>query len=68
MPDYKTKIAANIRYYAALRGLSLGDVAEKSGISGQSLSALLNSPSDFKFGTLMSVAEALSVAPTELLK
>ncbi len=68
MPDYKTKIAANIRYYAALRELSLGEVAERSAISSQSLSALLNSPGDFKFGTLMNIAEALSVTPSELLK
>jgi DNA-binding Xre family transcriptional regulator len=68
MPDYKTKIAANIRYYAALHDMQLGELAEKSGISNQSLSALLNSPGDFKFGTLISVANALSVTPTELLK
>lgn len=68
MPNYKTKIAANIRYHAALRDMQLGELAEKSGISSQSLSALLNSPGDFKFGTLMNVAEALGVEPTELLK
>lgn len=68
MQDYKTKIAANIRYYATLRDIKLGELAKKSGISSPSLSALLNSPGDFLFGTLISVADALGVTPRDLLK
>lgn len=64
----KRKIAANIRYFAAMEKLSLGEIAQEAKISKASLSSILNSNSDMKFGTLLNIANVLKVQPEDLLK
>lgn len=65
--DYNELVARNVRRYRRERGLSLGELARRSGVSKQTLSVIENGGGNPTVETLSALGSALDVTARRLL-
>ena len=66
-PSLQDIVAANIRFYAAEKPMSLDSVADFAGVSRRQLYNFLSGEHDITLGWLDKIARALEVEPATLL-
>ena len=67
MTDLKKTFGENVKHYRIIKGISQGELAERTGINQARMSRLENGQIDSGLMTVEKVAKGLGVSPAELL-